>query len=247
MSNNTSDTFRVEDSLSRCLVCGAALSTNELSSAVLGTAAFYRISWLVRFIHMQRYHPDYLSLQFKFGILGASLLTVTMTVAYVLVRWESPILFALPFLVLTGASLISFRTYRNQVRHIKAKWPMQHQKIIVPTTDLGHVPTYRWELNRCHICSESIAISGEFKHDMENHIRLTHPEYYKSTRRLMRPAMATVWAFLGLLIISVVVHSQLLILLGAIGFIPVIMTFLMVGLRNERRFVGRKSRETPVD
>lgn len=240
MSDRSRDIEQVDHSTLVCTVCGKNLPLTD-SNIETPTSQPSNFSTLAYYIHMQRYHPEYLRVQIKFWFIGALLVASGIALIFFVAQFDYPLAFAIPFVLLIGSCLLVFRIYRDKVRFGKKGLSLEHpRRDAYLENDYWHTPAYRWEINKCHICGESVAITGNLKQNLRAHNQLTHPEYYESTGRLMKPTIICMSAFMVILFASFLFRSQTLILLDMLVFVPAIGTFITLGFKNERKYSGIK-------
>jgi hypothetical protein len=224
-----------------CTVCGEPISTERppefpWQGRVPGT-----VLWQKYQVHLQKYHPDYFALNMKIFFAGAILLIFGVFTEAIVSPFGITVLQALPFATPLLLAIPLFRWYRKSVANIRSKWSPGQEPVSVTPAGFWKTPGYKWQMNRCHICGEEVALSKGLNEDMQEHRKNRHPQYYRWSRRayLVVPPMLILFV---VEIAGLVLRLRILSSGGLVGMVALLVIVITLGIWGERKY----SRLTPA-
>jgi len=219
----------------KCPVCGEPVSTKkppELSwqGRVPGTAL-----WQEYQIHLQNYHPDYFALNLKLFFAVAILVLVGVFTEAIVSPLGISVFQVLPVAIPLLLGLPLLRSYRERAANIRAKWTPGQEPVSVSPKDFWKTPRYKWPMNKCHICGETVPLRNGLKKDLEEHRKNKHPEYYRWSRRaywVLPPALV----LLVIEMVGLVFRERILSSAGLIGLVVLLVIVITLGIWGERKY-----------
>ena len=219
----------------KCPVCGEPVSTKkppELSwqGRVPGTAL-----WQEYQIHLQNYHPDYFALNLKLFFAVAIFVLAGVFTEAIVSPLGISVFQVLPVAIPLLLGLSILRWYRKRVANIRAKWTPGQEPMSVSPKDFWKTPRYKWTMNKCHICGETVPLRNGLKEDLEEHRKNKHPEYYRWSRRaywVLPPALV----LLVIEMVGLVFRERILSSAGLIGLVVLVVIVITLGIWGERKY-----------
>ena len=219
----------------KCPVCGEPISTEKPPESpwhgrVPGTVLRQEYQ-----VHLQNYHPDYFALNLKLFFAVAILVLVGVFTEAILLPLGISVFQVLPVAIPLLLGLPLLRWYRNRVANIRAKWTPGQEPVSVSPKDFWKTPMYKWTMNKCHICGETVPLRKGLKEDLEEHRKNKHPEYYRWSRRaywVLPPALV----LLVIEMVGLVFRERILSSAGLIGLVVLLVIIITLGIWGERKY-----------